>query len=670
MVPYIRLVAPLLLAFLASAQGRAPFRATSIPLVAHDPSFTAWCSADELPGTWPRHWTGRTLGMAGMIRVDGKAYRWMGPAPSTVPAARQVGVTVLPLSSRFDFEVPGVNFRATWTTPAIPGDLDTYARTVTYLTLEAKASDGKDHQISWYLDASGEWVSHAPSESVTWSRHRIGNGLTAVCMAPSDRKQIARRGDDTGPDGGALWIAARVSLDEASLGQDTVIRQAFVEGRHTPDDVRMPRPANDQWPLVALSSSGSKATFLIGYDHPSIVEFLNRRLTPYWKRDGADIGTLMARASSEESAVLERCARFEATVVAELDAWGPDYRDLAVMAFRQVGAAQGLAADFDGTALLFPKECFSNGCIATVDVIYPSFPFYLKYSPELAEALLRPIMTYAASKRWKFPFAPHDLGTYPFANGQVYGGGEANEDNQMPVEESGNMILMLAALARLHGRTELVLKHGAMIHRWANYLVKYGPDPANQLCTDDFAGHLAGNVNLAFKAVAALAAYQQILQPLGLPSLGDVDPKTLALDVLRRAQGGAGDGMRLAFDRPGTWSQKYNLVWDRVLSLGLVPKEVVEREWRSNLTQIQKFGVPLDNRQNYTKVDWSVWTASMAPDAAGFTAMVRPLREFFHATPDRVPMTDWFRTGEARMVGMHHRSVVGGIFMPLILPKP
>jgi hypothetical protein len=305
-----------------------------------------------------------------------------------------------------------------------------------------------------------------------------------------------------------------------------------------------------------------------------------------------------------------------------------------------------------------------------VDVIYPMAAQFVLFSRSLAKAMLVPIMDYAASPRWRFPFAPHDLGTYPLANGQVYGGGERTEDNQMPVEETGNMLILLAALAQSEGNAKFCDKYWPLLERWADYLQAKGFDPENQLCTDDFAGHLAHNVNLSAKAICGLGAFARLCEMRGDTAAAGKYFK-LAREFAARWVKEADDGekFRLAFDRPGTWSQKYNLVWDRILGLNLFPPEVLRKEMDYYRKIQNAFGLPLDNRKDYTKLDWVLWTATLTRNAEDFQALVDPVFRFLNETPSRVPMTDWFDTKTGRMSGFQARSVVGGVFLQALYDR-
>src|SRR5579872_5732925 len=237
----------------------------------------------------------------------------------------------------------------------------------------------------------------------------------------------------------------------------------------------------------------------------------------------------------------------------------------------------------------------------------------------------------------------------------------------MPVEESGNVLILVAAIARMEGNPGFANLYWKQIEAWASYLMEKGFDPENQLCTDDFAGHLAHNVNLSAKAICAIGAYAALCEMRGEAAKAQ-KVFELARSFARRWMETADDGdhYRLAFDAPGSWSQKYNLIWDRILGLNLFPASVAEKELAYYRKIQNQFGLALDNRKDYTKLDWITWTATLTQNRDDFAFLVDPVIAFINQTPDRSPLTDWYQTKSGRKVGFTARPVVGGVFAQML----
>ena len=684
----------LLIAFLhvtftlcAAGSAEPTMRAPATPLIVHDPYFSIWSTSDKLAESAPRHWTGTVHTLSAMVRIDGQAFRLMGVEPKQTPAMEQVGLKVLPTQTVYDFEAAGVHVQLKFTTPTLPDAIDILARPVTYVTWDVRAVDNRPHDVGLYFDAAAELAVNNAAQCVTWSRPEVA-GLKVMQIGSQEQSVLQKSGDDLRIDWGNLYVA----VPEGEAASTTVAGQekargAFVKDGRLPacGDTRMPRPANDDMPVAAcaleLGEVGAQPVsrhILVAYDQIHAIEYLGTKLRPYWRRNGMEAAELLQTAAREYADVMKRCEAFDRDLMADMTrVGGKDYADLCALSYRQAIGAHVLAAACDGRPMLFSKECYSNGCVGTVDVIYPAAPIFMLLSNELLKASVTPVFDYAACDRWKFPFAPHDLGTYPKANGQVYGGGEATETDQMPVEESGNMLIIAGVICQRDGNTAYAEKYWPQLARWAAYLKEHGLDPANQLCTDDFAGHLAHNTNLSIKAIMALGAYAKMCTMAG-KTCEATEYRKLAESFAAQWTKMADDGdhYRLAFDKQGTWSQKYNLVWDRLLGLNLFPPEVAAKEIAYYKTKLRPFGLPLDNRAEYTKTDWEVWTATLAASQADFDALMQPVYAFVRQTSDRVPLTDWYDIPDGRQHnyadkkdpprGFQARPVIGGVFIKML----
>jgi len=634
--------------------------------------------ADKLTDQPTRHWTGAEQPIAGLVRIDGRAYRYMGGSPRQVPAMQQDSLDVRATNTVYVFEAAGIKLQLDFFTPAFPQDLDLLSRPVTYLTWDVSSVDGKSHKVEVFLGVDGRIAVDSDNDQVTWGRSQTA-GLNVLNIGSRDQRVLNRSGDNLRIDWGYFHLAVPTS-EQASLAASSEAAQDFLRSGVLPasDDMDMPQTPRDHAAHLAVElpievSPGVSASrhVLVSYTEEYAIEYLNRKERPYWQRNNKPVQEMLAEAEQQYSSLAARGAKYDEELGKALeDVGGPGYRQLALLAYRQTLAAHGLVADLDGKPMLFAKENFSNGDIATVDVLYPSAPFFLFFNPALLEAQVRPVLEYASLPRWPFPFAPHDLGRYPLADGQEYGGGEKTEDDQMPVEESGNLLILGAALGQTEGNWHVAKEFWPEFTKWAEYLREKGLDPENQLSTDDFAGHLAHNANLSIKAIDGLGAYAQMARGLGESATAD-EYAALAKQMAGKWEGMARDGdhYKLAFDRPGTWSQKYNLVWDQLLDLNLFPPEVRQTEIAFYLKHLNRYGLPLDNRADYTKLDWEIWTATLAKNQSDFTALLDPIVKWMNETSTRVPLTDWYDTKTGKQVGFQARSVVGGVYIKALADK-
>ncbi|WP_345329833.1 glutaminase family protein [Mucilaginibacter defluvii] len=585
---------------------------------------------------------------------------------SKMEIAKQNAVTVNATQTIYNFTAGGVNLDVTFTSPLLMSDLNLIARPVSYIAYKAKANDGKSHAVKVLFSASTDVAVNTPVQEVKATKYATAK-LSILKAGTTAQPVLQKRGDDLRIDWGYMYVAAPKAENVSQfITAESEAATAFVSGsRASTAQQGRSLALNTVIPFGTVGAIAVEKYVELGYDEVYSIQYFKQNLRPWWNNSGKQtIEGQLALAADQYKSVISKCQAFDKTLYADAKkSGGAKYADLCVLAYRQSIAAHNLVKSPQGDLLWLSKENFSNGSINTVDITYPSAPMYLIYNTGLLKGMMNGIFYYSESGKFPKDWAAHDLGTYPLANGQTYG-----ED--MPVEESGNMIILTDAIVKADGNAAYAKKHWDVLSKWVNYLVQDGFDPKTQLCTDDFAGHLARNANLSAKAIVGIACYADMAQRLGDTKTAD-KYRGIAKGMVSKWMELAGDGdhYTLTFENKGTWSQKYNLVWDKVLGLNLFPQEVYNKEIKYYLTKQNEFGLPLDSRKTYTKSDWILWTATLANNQKDFDALVNPIWKFAMETPSRVPLNDWHETTDGKMVGFQARSVVSGYYMKMLYDK-
>ncbi|KAF1968192.1 DUF1793-domain-containing protein [Bimuria novae-zelandiae CBS 107.79] len=618
--------------------------------------------------------SGQIVAWTGLIRVDGKTFTWLGAPNVTSELANQTSYEYTASKSIFIIDVDDkVSIRASFISPLTPEDFKRQSLIASYLNVEVVTLDGSEHEVQLYTDISAEWISGDLSAVAHWD-HDTTDDLSYHKVWKQEQQHFSEVGDR------AEWGNIYYTTDTKDgltyqSGSDKEVRSAFASNGELANtqDTNF-RAINSDWPVfgyaVDLGTIGGalpvSTLFSIGLYQEEAIQFLgkegNTTLSSLWTDYFVDDVAALSFFHKDFSESNRITSEFDEKVdIDSKNAAGDDYAILTTLAARQVLGATQLVGTQD-KHFLFLKEISSNGNTQTIDVIYPATPFFYYANPELVKLLLDPHFENQESGHYPNKWAIHDLGThYPNATGHEDGG-----DEPMPVEECGNNIIMVLKYAQTSHNNAYLRAHYPILKQWVEYLVSDSLYPDLQLSTDDFAGHLANQTNLALKGIIGIAAMAQIATLVGEDD--DAENYTsIAQDYITKWEtlgvnaAASPPHATLNYNNASTHGLLYNLFNDKLLGTNLVPQHIYDDQSDFYLTVANTYGVDLDTRNAFwTKGDWEIFCAAVAKEETR-GMLVGKYARWVGETGSSAPMSDLYLTGSGEQyLDFRARPVVGG----------
>ncbi|KAH8652454.1 hypothetical protein BX600DRAFT_386882 [Xylariales sp. PMI_506] len=615
-------------------------------------------------------------------------------------------------------------------------------------------SGNRNNQIEWSLEESKKSKGSHNALTKSWKISRLHEQLLTEI---NDQAEW-----------GTLYFTGPADVEHQGGEIVSVLQQFAKHNRLTNDIDSSPRGMYEREPVFAFvkhfklasksnaSVKTDSALFTFALIQEPVVQFASARgltqMRPLWSSYFFS-AEAMLQYHYDDFETASALARDYSDRLAE-DAFASgssDYQDIAALSARQVFGATQWSGTPD-SPILFLKEISSNGNFQTVDVIFPAFPFFLYTNPQWLAYLLEPLLEHQMSGQYPNDYSMHDLG-YHFPNATGHNDGR---DEYMPVEECGNMLIMGLALVNalkdgtqpaftreapvsaqkigpgfrktslsvdeygmdrtfeqigttgLKAAEKWVNRSYTLWKKWTGYLVRESLIPANQLCTDDFAGWLSNQTNLALKGIVGIRAMSDISLLVGKEDEAK-KYKTIAEEYVDKWQdyGISRDGThaKLSYSWQGSWTTLYNLYADALLCFHIpessselarsrfwtddqerlapglgrgsratfIPERVyqMQSDWYHNV--LQTYGLPLDHRNLQTKSDWEFFAAAISGRDTR-AEILQHVAKWVNETTTNLPLTDLYHTegtGGFPESGLAFkaRPVVGGHFAFLALER-
>ncbi|KAK0444567.1 uncharacterized protein EV420DRAFT_1574563 [Desarmillaria tabescens] len=610
--PYV-LISGVLISQVWSLANPSTFWPAAAPLAVRSPylnSYLNLITGANHANEWPQHWTeDHIVAWDLWISVDGEYLQLFGGGGG--PATNLTNIALTPTRTILMIQAGPMDVNVTFLSPIEPDSLVRQSFPFTYLSVDVVSRDGREHDIQFYTDVTGEWLSNDITDSVRWNTAQKSSFIyhEASLSSPSSMNEDGEMALDA-----TLYYATPWSSSVTfQTGDAAVARPMWAQNKtlsNTQDDNY--RAINDNWPTFSFAfdagniTTSSTLMWALGLVRSPSIRYRQQDRYPYFWTEYDDIDQGINAFLQDFEDAQNRADNLDESILSAARDISPDYGDLVSLAARQTLASTDItvskAADgsWNSTDIkMFMKDMGSSRRVNPVDVIYASVPAFLCFNASWAGYLLEPLLDYQQLTLSQALYAAPDLGAqYPTALGNT----------SPPVNESISNSADMLILAWMYGAystdSAFLRRYYTLFKQWAEYLKNVTSASAGFVDSDGL-----DNVNLELKGIIGIACMGKIAEAIG-QSDDAGDYESLAQSRMSSWQSSGSEGSHLVstYGNASTWSLIYNMFSDRILNLSLVEEDTHSTSARSDDAGI--FGVQYDSTVGQVaKSHWTMLTA-------------------------------------------------------------